>query len=795
VKRFIVVPALVIALFGMAMPQDVTDLRSHIKRDNEQQNTAALLPSLHLLQTSDPKAFAAGDYDYLLARSAESEGQLALAMHWYQAVANRHSVLKPYALAHLSQIARSTGNPMLERMYLQHLIFFKADSLLAGSAHSRLALNYFEAGNFNETIRSLKQNWQPAPGRALKSESNRRLAEALLGKAFVGAAETSAARNIFDRLLKVGADGVVSDDASLTAAESLDQLDTGPDGEVPRLAEQDHFRRAEIYHAHRDLARARLHLNAVVANFPTSPRVPEAIFQTGRTYVQESDFTAAVGEFERVRERYPETTFAKDALLHAASAYARIGKPREAVTRYQQFIEQFPGDDKLDRAYMNIVDVLRDHGEDMEALRWCGRARQAFGRTVPGALAVFAEVRIYIAKENWQSALTALDELRQFPDLGGAAVPGGTSAAEITFLRGFVLEQLSRYGQAIDEYLSLSDGREEYYGWRATERLGVLRKNDASRSYIDQRIGDLTAALSSANAETKRRLASGILRMTDSDDLRERASWALRSAMAALPRYAVPTLSPAGSRSLSQSKVRHGSPVDELLELGLFDEAAPELENMRDPGRQNSAITDYELARYFNRGGRGDRAIAFIEPLWRKVPDDYPISLMPREHLELLYPVPFTNELLLHSDPRGVDPRLMLAVMRQESRFVPDARSAAGARGLMQFIGQTARRIAGELGMDEFDDEYLDDPSTSILFGSQYVADLFEMFPGKPEAVVASYNGGEDNMKRWLTRSRSGVHERYVPEIAYAQSKDYVYKVMANYRMYQHLYDEQLKPR
>jgi soluble lytic murein transglycosylase len=59
--------------------------------------------------------------------------------------------------------------------------------------------------------------------------------------------------------------------------------------------------------------------------------------------------------------------------------------------------------------------------------------------------------------------------------------------------------------------------------------------------------------------------------------------------------------------------------------------------------------------------------------------------------------------------------------------------------------------------------------------------------------VAASYNGGEDNMKRWLARSRSREPERYVPEIAFSQSKDYVYRVMANYRMYRHLYTEDLQ--
>ena len=66
----------------------------------------------------------------------------------------------------------------------------------------------------------------------------------------------------------------------------------------------------------------------------------------------------------------------------------------------------------------------------------------------------------------------------------------------------------------------------------------------------------------------------------------------------------------------------------------------------------------------------------------------------------------------------------------------------------------------------------------------------------KPEAVVASYNGGEDNVKkRWIARTKSNEPERYVPELVFGQTKDYVAKVMANYRVYQQLYDEQLRPK
>ena len=158
----------------------------------------------------------------------------------------------------------------------------------------------------------------------------------------------------------------------------------------------------------------------------------------------------------------------------------------------------------------------------------------------------------------------------------------------------------------------------------------------------------------------------------------------------------------------------------------------------------------------------------------------------------MLYPAPYADAFAKYAVPRGVDPRFLLSIVRQESRYLPNIKSYAAARGLMQFISGSSSKIALELGRTDFEQDELYDPSTAVLFGSQYAADLFKLFPNQPEAVAASYNGGEDNMKRWMKRSRTDLADRYVPEIVFSQSKDYVYKVMANYRIYQMLYDEKL---
>ncbi len=792
-KRPFGVLIIIAVLFIVVIPQNVTDFQRRTLELEASRDYATALNELQTLNINDPKTFTANNYDYLLGCIAESDGQLAVAMANYQTVFKRDSILSAYALRRMSQIARSTGDLMLERIYLQRILLFYPESLIAASVNGRIARNSIESGNYGEAIRILTTVSFVGPDNGLpKAASNSywREDQALLAEAYLRSGKADAARDVFTSLINKTPNPAQPDDVAQTAAKGLDMLDGGVENfgkKAPDLAEGEHQRRANIYQFNRDFADAKLHFEAIISRFPNGPNAPDAIFQIGRGFAQQADYVEALKWYERVQEQYPDSIAAKDALLQASAAYARVGKPKEATKRYQKFIEKYPTDEKLDRAYLNTVDIYRDQGEDQDALKWCAKTQEVFKGKAAEAVAAFAETRTYIARNEWQNALNDLERLRAFGDLGGTT-PGGTSTAEITFLKGFVLEQMKRYGEAIDVYLSIPDGRAEYYGWRATTRLRELNQDETSASFITQKIGLLSAGLKAKDADTRRKNAQALLRLTDKMEVRENALAVLKAAVKASPKNAVVL-----TFKLIDSVTSKDTIANKLLFLGLYDEAMPEVEAAKPNAAKGTDDSAFTMAADYLKGDRGDRAIAFAEPLWKKVPADYPIEVMPRDQLELLYPAVYTDQLLKYATAHNLDPRLMLAVMRQESRFQPDAKSNAAARGLMQFISTTSTKVAGEVGRNNFGQDELYYPPTAILFGSQYISDLFKIFPDQPDAVAASYNGGDDNMKRWLARSRSNLPDRYVPEIMFAQSKDYVARVMANYRMYQYLYDENLR--
>ena len=806
---------LLILLFAPVLySQTADELHSKVRAAVDDKRYAEALNELRSLEKKDSEIFVLNNYDYLFARLSEKNGDTAAAMGRYQTVAKRDSVLKEYALFHLANIARSSGNLVLERIYLQELTAFSPASLLADAARIRTARSWFESGNYDLAIRALESllaaSPKPAPGKREAESPIARENRLLLAQSYLRTGNATAARENFSKLLATLANPAQPDDFALAAAKGLDALDIGagtPANIAPALTDYEHLRRASIYQFNRDFADARLHYAAIIKNYPDSGNVPDAIFQTGRGYSQDADFSEAIRWFERVLQQFPAHPVCKDALLQLASAYGRVGKFKEAVKRYHEFIDKYPDDERIDRPYLNIIDVLRDEGEEADAQQWAAKVQEVFKGKLPEALALFAETRIHIARNDWAASLPGLEKLLALPDLGGAAVPGGTNRAEVMFLRGFVLEQMQRYAEAIDAYLSIPDGRGEYYGGRATERLLLLTKNDAALPLISAKLNMLTATPQPKDQEIVRKNLQAALRLTDNGQKRQQMLESLRKTCAALPAYKkIPLfkLMEAGRSQIRKKQAvdaqdQHKLLADELLFLGLFDEAAPEFDASRkatpgDAGTANPYLA-YTLAVYYKRGDMAYRAVGFAEPLWKNVPADYQIDLIPREALEMLYPAPYADSLAKYAVPRNVDPRFLLSIIRQESRYQPTVKSYAAARGLMQFISTTSAKIAGELGRADFQQDELYNPATAILFGSQYTADLFKLFPNQPQAVAASYNGGEDNMKRWMKRSKSDLPDRYVPEIAFSQSKDYVYKVMANYRIYQMFYDEKLAPK
>lgn len=154
----------------------------------------------------------------------------------------------------------------------------------------------------------------------------------------------------------------------------------------------------------------------------------------------------------------------------------------------------------------------------------------------------------------------------------------------------------------------------------------------------------------------------------------------------------------------------------------------------------------------------------------------------------LVYPFPYRDLVEASAQKYGVDPLLLVALMRQESSFDPAAGSSAGARGLTQFLPSTAALLAPSIGLSSFSDADLNRPAVAIKLGARYLADLTREFGGNPYVAVAAYNAGSGNVHGWLGDNPRDDFDLLAEEIPYKETHDYVRNVYRFYQEYVWLY-------
>jgi len=768
------------------------ELDARIRAATEAQDWASARTEIEKLRSTDPSLFHAKGYDYLLGRVAENSSDLASAQKSYQLVVTNNGPLSGYALWHTARLARATGDLIAEREYLRRVINLGQDELLYDAANLRLVESYFESADDAETIAAATRVVQSSKKTALVRETS-----LLMGEAYLRSGKIQEARDVFNQLLMKMPDASRPDDFALAAVRELDQLAQTIDTPPAPLTEADHLLRASVYQFNRDFAGARSHYQAVIKANPQSGAVPNATYQLGRGLYLEGKYDDALKLFQGVVDQFPQSESAKDALPSLAASYLRLKRVDDAIDAYKLFINRFPNAPNPERPYLNIIDALHENGRYPEALNWIQQTRNRFKAELGGALALFAQLRIHLAQGSWLAVTRDADELLKFQDLGSTRVGGGTTPSEVAYLKAVALEQLGRTEEAISAYLNIPDGRNEYYGNRATQRLLALARNEKTRALVINAYNlfyaSATSAVNERRYEQARVAAQSAIRLTDDKIRRAELVQILRYSYASLSNYKLPEFHIVSLNN--ESATNHAVVGQTLFGLGLYDEAMPEIFVARG-ANVPSTYTDeaYTLAVYSLRGGLPNRTVRFAEQLWKTIPADYVLEAAPRELVELLYPAPFRQSLLKHSGALNVDPRFVLSIIRQESRYQADVKSVSAARGMMQFIASTADEIAKQLNLKTFSQDDLYTPDVAILFGSQYLANLFKQFPDQPQAVAGSYNGGADNLARWIARSKANEPDRYVPEIGFSQTKDYVYKVMTNYWNYQRLYDDKLQP-
>jgi soluble lytic murein transglycosylase len=212
-------------------------------------------------------------------------------------------------------------------------------------------------------------------------------------------------------------------------------------------------------------------------------------------------------------------------------------------------------------------------------------------------------------------------------------------------------------------------------------------------------------------------------------------------------------------------------------------------------GREERARLDLVLASRSRAAPEVDLALAEALRMRGHVLDAQAIAeTYVRDHAraplafwQLSYPTPYSDTVKAAAAEFNVDPLLIWAVMREESRFDPEALSYVGARGLMQITSPTQTWIAEQLGQDiPPGAAFL--PQPNIRMGAWYLRFLIDHFNGDLDLAIMAYNGGAASVESWQKDPMVSNRDDLLRWTGFGETREYLERVSLSYRIYQELY-------
>jgi soluble lytic murein transglycosylase-like protein len=523
------------------------------------------------------------------------------------------------------------------------------------------------------------------------------------------------------------------------------------------------------FHWHRRFDLARPYLQRVTSGFGrilTGDQFDVAYTLVRGTFWQEDFATAAVA-FADLAERTADHRRQAQALFQAARSRGLAGQWPAAAALYRRAYLADPLGRLADAA---LLGALR--------LEWRSGDEEAASE----AYEVLAGRRQWIATSARASLFLAASDLVQGRrDRAGrwldmAERAGREVESEVAYWRGRLAELDGEPSAALGQYL------------RVLERDPFHPLAEAARRRL---AGDLLAAA----VVTGRRLAASSrpddqlgawLLLGDGSAAGRNAHRRLHAHLAA-DRLAGPILAlapvPIAKWPLWSQPPRE--PEETLLALGILSEGAPAVTRL-------FPLTDPDLAYtgalLLSRAGEVERALQRADTLRRRAGNRVVPTLLPPGLRRLLYPFAYSELVVEQSLRRRIDPYLLAAILREESRFDPRAMSSASARGLAQFVEPTASELGRRIGLGEVSAADLYRPEVAIALAAAHLQELDARFDGSIGAVVAAYNAGAPQSELWRRYCFSAEPAEFFSKVGFEETRAYLVRVLRSWGEYRDIY-------
>ena len=487
---------------------------------------------------------------------------------------------------------------------------------------------------------------------------------------------------------------------------------------------------------------------------PWNPSL-EDYYQRAETFYDLARFEAAIRDLQKFLAGRPQGPRYEQGLFQLGMAHVRLKQYPQAAQIFRRLLETPSAYTGKAAVWLAKVYLRQDQG-------WL---LLKFRDSLPPGLSVDERGRILWLSGVWaegqhtiQQAVLAYENAYRVADLPAIKT-------DALWRLGWLHYQEGAWEDAVEAFRSLAatapgrnwQNRAHYWEARALDRLG--RDDEAQTLYLQVSAEwPMTYYGQLSEFRLRRPLHVG----------REHQEYWTNQAMSV----------PASSAFQTHT---HFQKAMELLTLDFHREATEELLLVKEHyGDQPHTL--YALAPHLLEVGDYASPILIAKRYFRELLERRRISLG-SPLWRMAYPTGYVTKIRRYADPH-VDPLLVAGIIREESLYNPKALSPVGAMGLMQFMPETANRVARRLGLGSVNREDLLKGDLNVRLGVAYVGELLRDYKGNLIRAVAAYNAGPDAVSRWIAKFGARDADEFVELISYRETRRYVKRVITSYRIY-----------
>jgi len=603
---------------------------------------------------------------------------------------------------------------------------------------------------------------------------------------------------------------------------------------------------ADLLYIQQKYSQAEANYESFIKNFPDSELIPYSLFQLAICQEKNSKFESAFENYKKIWLDFPENDYADDSFINIASLlnknliesfdpsneqiYSRgatffeLYQYENAIAEFNKIIEADKNSSipaalhsktlfKLGMCYFN----LRDYQKSTELLISCyeklpsesyaddslyflGRAFTSLGQE-DNSIGYYQKVLAKYSQGNYaDDSLYRIGRIYFLRgDLENAAAnyekiinnyPGGDKISDAYWELGWIQFKSGDYNSAKNTFQGMkvrfkgtSVGEEAMF-WEA-RCLQKLGENDAAANIYKEIINGKTYTYYTFASQRSLKSIGVEYDVPKIDNTVYPDNPGIATLLPEIFKD-IENINTGSNGNGQDGKFTHIDKAKELLNLEFYTSAAREIEAgsvefEQDNLRILEISTLYLKAKDYLSSQK--LIVKYFSKLKSGLSDPY------KDYVYyLLYPYGFKEYIDKYSRQFNIDPLFVLAVIREESRFQPDAGSYAGALGLMQIIPKTGKGIASQLGISNFSSQMLLDPEISIRMGSYYLSKQLESFNQNKYYACGAYNGGPGSMNSWISSWGDKDIDEFIEYVSYDETRNYIKKVMGSYFFYQMLY-------